>query len=64
MCICEEVANNYLLLTPDEFDDWLANKASAEPGSDYALIRSGHLAGNLTYEWAQDHASADLLARG
>ena len=55
--ICEEVANAYLLMTPADFEDWLADKALKLRG-DYELIRSGYLAGNLTEEWAREYASA------
>jgi len=60
--ICETIANAYLTMTPAAFDDWLADQAAANPGSDYESIRSGYLAGNLTEQWARDHASASVSA--
>jgi hypothetical protein len=59
--ICEEVADAFLTMTPADFDDWLASKA-VDPESTYTLIRSGYLAGNLTEQWAREHASPDVLA--
>ncbi len=60
--VCQEVADAYLGMTPADFDEWLASKA-VHPESDFTLCRSGYLAGNLTEEWARDHASPEVLNR-
>jgi len=59
--VCRTVADAWLSMTPAAFDDWLADQAAKHPGSDFELVRSGYLAGNLTEDWARDHASADVL---
>jgi len=61
--ICQEVAAAYLSMTANDFDKWLARKTAANPGSDYELIWSGHLAGILSEEWARDHASPAATRR-
>ncbi len=58
----EETANAYLTMIPATFDDWLAGQATANPDSDWSLIRSAHLAGNLTEKWAREHASPEVQA--
>ena len=59
--ICENVANHWLRLTEKSFEDWLHETASKNPGSDYCLILSGYLAGNLSEDWARDYASPEVL---
>lgn len=60
--ICQTVADAYLIKTPADFGDWLADQARENPDTDYSLILSGHLAGNLTEQWARDYASTSVLA--
>jgi hypothetical protein len=61
--ICREVADAYLTMTAADFDDWLAAKAADQPSSDYELIRSGYLAGNVTEAWIHDYATPELVSR-
>jgi len=60
--ICQQVADAYLLKTPADFEEWLAKQAADNPGTDWSLCRSGHLAGRLNEAWARDNASPDILA--
>ena len=58
MTICEQIADAYLTMTEESFEDWFAKKAMNEPDSDWELLRSVYLAGDLTEEWFNDHASS------
>ena len=52
-----EVADQYFLCTPENFEKWLQEQERSHPeGSLYGLILSSYLAGSLNEDWFAEFA--------
>ena len=62
MNILQEIADQYWLRTPEDFEEWLRAMERAL-GGDYGLVLGGYLAQSATFfeQWATDHASPEVL---
>jgi uncharacterized protein YehS (DUF1456 family) len=56
----ETIADNYLAMTPAEFEAWLRKHEATDRNC--SLVLSALLSGLITDQWAEDNASADMLA--
>ena len=60
MTTLTEIADNYLLHTPEDFEAWLQ---AHEADQNCSLVLSALLAGHDLERWARDHASPELLTK-